>query len=314
MYDNNPFRLAKKLAESDYQRSYQQDPREFSSEPADDEDMNNLRDRRSEDAITHHHHQYLMHSLAASSPEKSEEERRMHKEEAEKHLKEKLALMAASGIKPQLSNDPKDVPDNEQEPVPFKQFNESQEQEIEHQVKRKVKMESKEFKNLIESIVDARPMSLEEEYQQKLNEAEQEIEHLLDIIEALSEELGIDSNELLNYLDEATEAKFNRARQAHNRRLDKILFGGKEPGGQGTSHAISIRRDQMGRRRIASILSRSGATPEEMIAGVKELDGEGLERNYTRYGSPKVSPEGQRARNLVQDFGLKAKASRLGRR
>jgi hypothetical protein len=123
MYNFNPFRLAKELAEADYQRLAKQDPREFSSEPPDEEDMTDLRNRRSEDAIAHHHHQHLMHSLAASSPGKSEEERRMHKEEAGKHLKEKLALMASTGIKPQLSNDPKDVPDNEQNPVPFKTFN-----------------------------------------------------------------------------------------------------------------------------------------------------------------------------------------------
>jgi hypothetical protein len=166
MYNFNPFRLAKQLVEADYQRLAKQDPREFSSEPPDDEDMADLRNRRSEDAIVHHHHQHLMHSLAASSPGKSEEERRMHKEEAGKHLKEKLALMASTGIKPQLSNDPKDVPDNEQNPVPFKTFNESQDQEI---------------------------------------------QNLLDIIEALSEELGIDSNDLF----EGTEKKYHEARRAH---------------------------------------------------------------------------------------------------
>jgi hypothetical protein len=60
--------------------------------------------------------------------------------------------------------------------------------------------------------------------------------------------------------------------------------------------------NEKGAKRIASILSRSGATPEETRAGVKELGGGGQAKNYNRLGSPKLSSAGQRAQNLVRDF------------
>jgi hypothetical protein len=68
-------------------------------------------------------------------------------------------------------------------------------------------MESKEFKNLIESIVHARPMSLEEEYQQKLNEAQSLNLDLIDLLELICEEYDIN---LLDYLEEESEVMANQ--------------------------------------------------------------------------------------------------------
>ena len=184
MYDNNPFRLAKQLVQEankqfktyenclEYymdkglsedaarkecnaqeaenigesnERLAKQDPREFGSEPFDQEDMASLRDQRTIDAITNHHNQYIMHTAHASDPNKSEQERAAHRAEANKHLKEKKAHMAVSGLNPQLSNNPADVPVDQQNAV----------------------------------------------------KESEEIENLLDLIEALCEELDIDSDTLL---------------------------------------------------------------------------------------------------------------------